>query len=208
MTQVYFDLLLSSAGCSLLTSVAHYRNIDTIIKEPTGAFLFVVRPSYRAQVPLILMFVAVLVVCVYLASAVLGSGTRLKWLPISPVLLARFLGLIPMLFLLELLRRRYNNLYQFGIHRVTHKKGRLSLQYEVPVIKYGDIRAINVRQRFWGRVLDFGSVSIGTAAQQDDEMVIEGVRAPEELARLIDFLRTKSDETESTEAASRVVGAE
>ena len=188
--------------------MAHYRNIETIIEKPQGAFLFVVRPSYRAQVPLILLFLVAMTSCIYLASLVLSNGTRLSWLPISPVLLARLLGLVPLIFLCELLRRRYNNLYQFGIHRVTHKKGRLSFQYEVPVIKYGDIRAINVRQKFWGRVLDFGSVSIGTAAQQDDEMLIDGVRAPEELARLIDFLRTKSDQSENTEAAGRVVGAE
>ena len=201
--------MLSPLGCSLLTLMAHYRNIDTITKEPQGAFLFVVRPSFRAQIPLILVFVVALIICINLASVVINNGTRLSWLPLSPALLARIIGLVPLGFLLEILRRRYNNLYQFGIHRVTHKKGRVSLQYEVPVIKYGDIRAINVRQRFWGRVLDYGSVSIGTAAQQDDEMLIEGVRAPEELARLIDFLRTKSDESESTEAAGRVaVGTE
>lgn len=183
--------------------MAHYRNIDTLANDPSSGVLFVVRPSYRAQIPLLLMFILALTISFSLATFVLNNGARLSWLPFSPMLVARLLGIIPLVFLLEILRRRYNNLYEFGSHRVTHKKGRLSLEYEVPVIKYGDIRAINVRQNFWGRVLDYGSVSIGTAAQQDDEMLINAIRAPEELSRIIDFLRTKSDQTENSEAGVR-----
>ena len=104
----------------------------------------------------------------------------------------RYFAAIPVVIFIEILRRYHNDLYIFSAHRLTHLRGRFSLAYHVPVIKYSDIRAINVVQDFWGRILNYGDVVIGTAAHQGNELVMSGVKDPEELAYLIDSLRSFS----------------
>lgn len=100
-----------------------------------------------------------------------------------------WLAIIPLGILIESIRRYHDDLYVFGVERLTHRAGRLSLRYQVPKIKYSDIRAITVYQDLLGRLFDYGDIEIGTAAQEGSEIVIEGVRDPEGLSALIDNLR-------------------
>ncbi len=104
----------------------------------------------------------------------------------------RWLAVIPVVLLLEVLRKYHDDLYMLGMHKVTHFNGRLSLSYSVPVVKYAHIRSVTVNQDIWGRIFDFGDVMIQTAAQDKNEVVLEGVRAPLELATLVEDLRNHS----------------
>jgi hypothetical protein len=106
------------------------------------------------------------------------------------VLSPRWLALLPLGILLEIGRRYYDCLYIFSVHQVTKIEGRLSLRYNVPSVKYADVKGVVVHQSFWGRLLDFGAINLGTAAQEGDEMVIDGVLSPYELAEFIDKLRS------------------
>lgn len=110
----------------------------------------------------------------------------LKWISF------RWLAIFPAIVLLEMIRKYHDDLYIFGKHRITHLNGRLSLSYSIPVVKYQDIRAITVTQDIVGRVFNYGTVEIGTAAQEGAELKIEGVRNPWELADLVDELRSRS----------------
>jgi len=117
----------------------------------------------------------------------------------------RWLTLIPLIFLAEVFRKYHDDLYIFGTHKITHQRGRLSLSYKVPVVKYLDIRSITVIQDIWGRILDFGNIEISTAAQQGPEMVVTGVRAPEDLALLVEDLRNYSRDLEISEVTEQEV---
>lgn len=99
------------------------------------------------------------------------------------------LYLIPLGFAIESLRRYHDDLYIFEHERIIHKGGRLSLQYSVPSIRYIDIRAITVSQSIYGRIFDYGSVELNTAAEDASELVLIGVRSPIELARVIENIR-------------------
>ncbi len=90
---------------------------------------------------------------------------------------------------LEALRKYHDDLYIFERDQITHRGGRLSLNYVVPSIRYSDIRAIEVTQSIFGRMFDYGNVSIGTASHDGEEMKIVGVRGPCELATALDELR-------------------
>lgn len=129
----------------------------------------------------------------------LETAQIVRYIPVIKHLSPRLIAIIPLLILLELLRRLHNDLYIFGMHRLTHLRGRLSFSYNVPVIKYADIRAINVMQDFWGRVFNYGDIAIGTAAHDGNELVISGVNAPVELATLLDQLRSQSMSVEAQE---------
>jgi hypothetical protein len=60
------------------------------------------------------------------------------------------------------------------------------------VVKYCDVRAISVKQDIWGRIFNYGAVDVSTAAQTENELIIEGVVDPWELAMLIDQIRSRS----------------
>lgn len=158
-----------------------------------------VRRTPVSMLSMIFVFLASVVV-VYLVTIFLQEGP-LRFLPLS-IISPRVLALIPFVLLLEILRRLHNDLYIFSQHRLTHLRGRFSLSYNVPVVKYIDIRAINVVQDFWGRIFNYGDISVGTAAHEGNEILISGVKAPEELAMLLDQLRTNSLRVESAELKS------
>lgn len=101
----------------------------------------------------------------------------------------RWLAVIPAVILLEIIRRYHDDLYIFGLEKVTHYEGRLSLNSSVPSLKYSDIKAIQVEQTIPGRLLNFGNVLLDSAAQDGAELVISGVLSPLELAKLIERLR-------------------
>lgn len=109
--------------------------------------------------------------------------------PILKHLSVHWLIIIPIGILIEIIRRYHNDLYIFESDQVTHYHGRLAISYHVPVIKYQHIRAVRVVQGILGRIFNFGDVEIGTASEEGMEMVILGVRAPLELAGLIEEFR-------------------
>jgi membrane protein YdbS with pleckstrin-like domain len=106
------------------------------------------------------------------------------------------LYLIPLGFAIESLRRYHDDLYIFERERIIHKGGRLSLQYSVPSIRYIDIRAITVNQSIYGRIFDYGSIELNTAAEDTSELVLAGVRSPITLARVIEDIRLELNKNE------------
>lgn len=99
------------------------------------------------------------------------------------------LYLVPIGVGIEALRRYHDDLYIFEQERVTQLGGRLSLQYSVPAIRYVDIRAMSVTQSFAGRIFDYGNLELNTAAMDQGELYLEGIRAPDDLAYVVEALR-------------------
>ncbi|HMO02941.1 MAG TPA: PH domain-containing protein [Oligoflexia bacterium] len=118
-------------------------------------------------------------------------------LPIS----LRWLALIPTYFILEMLRQRFNELYIFNQERVVQKSGILSINYRSPTAKYSDIRSLICHQSLLGRALNYGDIQIGTAAQDDNEIIIKGVYNPKGLLAFISELRARCLELEGISVA-------
>lgn len=165
----------------------HLDELDTALKA--GSVLEVQRSLRSILSGFAVFLFSVLVV--YLLNYFFHEWRPPLDIPVIRHLSTRWLSVIPVLILVEILRRYHDHLYIFDNRRITHKSGRLSLAYSIPVIKYIDIRGIKVQQDILGRILDYGSVSLGTAAQEGDEMFIVGILAPNELADLVDQLRTR-----------------
>ena len=175
-----------------------YPEFETLIQNPNTNRLLEVRRSPISMLSLIAFFI-ISVVGVYFAIHYIHESFIFALLPDS-VVSPRLLTAIPLLLLLEILRRLHNDLYILSQHRITHLHGRFSLSYNVPVIKYVDIRAINVIQDFWGRIFDYGDVAVGTAAHEGNEILIHGVKSPDKLALLLDQLRSHSIAIENADA--------
>jgi membrane protein YdbS with pleckstrin-like domain len=180
--------------------MSFYPNFDEIIQGTEREQLLLVKRSLRSVIPNIFYF--------FCATAIVAMleyylyDVPMPDLPVIRHLSVRWLALIPVVFLLEIVRRYHDDLYIFGEHRLTHLEGRLSLSYSVPMISYVDVRAITVKQDIFGRLLDYGTIEIGTAAVEGNEVTIQGIRAPVELAALIDEFRTFSKGKRREEAKS------
>ncbi len=170
--------------------MSYYPPFEVIIGQNSQRLLEV-RRSLRSIIPNIFYFL-VSVYIVYLLNYYFYDWSPPESIGILRHLSVRWLAIVPVLFLAEIVRRYHNDLYIFELHRLTHLEGRLSLSYKVPVITYVDVRAITVFQDIFGRIFDYGEVSIGTAAKDGDELVISGVRDPVGLARIVDEFRNYS----------------
>jgi len=169
-----------------------YPSAKEVLNGGDPSCLLEVHRSLRSILPLVLGFF-VSAGTVFLAISWLEDSAWTQ-LPMIRYISPRWLGIIPALFLLELLRRQYDDLYIFSESRIQHKAGRLSLNYRVPSIKFVDIRSIRVVQSVWGRILGYGNIELGTSAQADSELLLIGIVAPRELADLIDDLRSVVEE--------------
>jgi membrane protein YdbS with pleckstrin-like domain len=156
-----------------------YPDADKLLENTNESQLLVMHRSIRSLWPLIGLFTS-FVLLHYLLNYYLDDS-RMRWLAI-----------LPALCLLETVRRFYNDRFIFERHRITHEGGRLWFSYNVPVIKYIDIRAISVSQDIWGRMLGFGNLELSTAAHEGTEITILGVRNPGELAAMLEKLRRRS----------------
>lgn len=160
-----------------------YPYAKDLLQNASGPHLLELRRSLRSMIPLIVVFIVTLAMTAGLTASFRDEGL------LGGAISVRWLAVVPAVILLEIFRRIYDDLYIFREERVLHHDGKLSLTYVVPAVRYSDIRAITVYQNVWGRLLDFGDIAVGTAAQDGAEISFIGVRDPKGLARLLDELR-------------------
>lgn len=89
-------------------------------------------------------------------------------------------------FALEALRNYYNNLYLIGRRRLITLTGVLGLHYKRSSINYGDVREVKIKQSIFGRVLNYGTLKIGTASTKTHEIVFKDVHNARALRRYIE----------------------
>jgi hypothetical protein len=168
--------------------MAHYPPLEELVAGPDRANLLEIRRSPRATLAR-----SVLCAIIFIFVVALNFEFSEIALPASLRLMnhfsLRWLYLIPIVFAADIVRRNHNDLYVVGLSRITHQKGRLSLQYALPSLKYSDIRGIAIEQGLLGRLFDYGDVFMGTGAQDEWEVHLIAVPAPRELVRMIDSLR-------------------
>jgi hypothetical protein len=146
------------------------------------SFILRVYPTLYARFSLAVIFVLATTATVLIAFKVCGGGSSSTCHPN----IIRGIGLIPIGFLLSLLHFRFDNAYLFDDTNIYREEGRVSFCFKNPSIRYADVKGITVYQTFWGRVFNFGSIELGTAANEGNELIIKNVRAPQELAALIE----------------------
>jgi len=165
-----------------------YPDLETLLEGEDQESLLRVRRSVRSVLAGIALFI-VTAVLVYILNFYFGHLRLPTDLPLIRSISLRWLAVIPAGIALELVRRYNDDLYVLGVEVITHYEGRLSLNYKVPAIKYAHIRAIAVDQSILARIFDYGTIALGTAAQEGSELSMYSVRAPRELAALIEELQ-------------------
>lgn len=167
-----------------------YPTFEEIIARKGDRELFRTYRSFNSLIPLILLFLFLLIVSMILTN--LSANPFGQWIHSTIGISARWFSLPAALVLLEIIRRRNNDAYVLGREMLSHYGGRISLKYYIHIIKYKDIRAVNVLQSVYGRFLDFGTLEVSTAAQKEGDVYFYGVRSPMELAAIIDQFRSEN----------------
>ena len=185
--------------------MSYYPSIDEILRRYEQAkdrdlVIIETKRSWRSILSNMLLFFLATLGVVGLNIAFPGANL-LGYFTSEYRISLRWLALIPLGCFLEVIRKYHDDLYKFSAHNLTHYEGRLSLNYSVPNIRYNDIRAIVVTQDIWGRLLDYGDVEADTAAKDKSEVHINGVRAPQELAEILEVLRTHSRKDTNEESS-------
>jgi hypothetical protein len=160
-----------------------YPTVEEATNRPEGdSFTLRVYPTLYARFSLAVIFVFATTATVLIAFKACGGEGSSACHPN----IIRGISLIPIGFLLSLLHFRFNNAYLFDDTNIYREEGRISFRFKNPSIRYADIKGITVYQSFWGRVFNFGSIELGTAANEGNELIINHVRAPHKLAELIE----------------------
>jgi uncharacterized membrane protein YdbT with pleckstrin-like domain len=92
--------------------------------------------------------------------------------------------------LLVALYRRHSYLMRIYSDRVSVKEGFYAKETSEFFIK--DIRAIDVRQGIWGRLVGIGDITISTAATVDAAETAKGVPQPNEIKDMLISQRQQS----------------
>ncbi|MCB0310016.1 MAG: PH domain-containing protein [Bdellovibrionales bacterium] len=164
--------------------MGYYPQVEELLEGSDDDRLLEVHRSLRSILSHV--FLALFMVLVIILLFLIFQDVRVRWL-----------GILPALVILEIFRKRHDDLYILGRRNITHHSGRFSLSMQIPNLKYLHIRSIKVKQGVVGRLFDFGDISIGTAAQESDELFITGIRDPLGLAMLLEELRSHSKRTSS-----------
>jgi hypothetical protein len=167
-----------------------YPSVDKVTEQvtsrsPSNPFVLRTFPSLFGRVGSFFWLIVTTTAVFTIAVKLCGGDSSASCAPN----VIRWAGLIPLGFFLSIVHFRFNNAYIFDSTDIYREEGRLSLCYKNPSIRYADIKGITVYQSFWGRVFNFGSIELGTAANEGNELIIQGIRGPHELAELIEALR-------------------
>lgn len=99
--------------------------------------------------------------------------------------------LIPGLFLGKILINIYDCKYIFDETGVEAQIGLVSFNLRQPRLRWEDIRGSEPQQTIFERMLNIGSVIVGSGATQDVEITLKGVADPKGLQAIIQLERSK-----------------
>ncbi len=149
---------------------------------------FVIYKTWKSEYRLFCALVASMFLCVFLSrefpkSVVSGElftvGTETVYLSL-PVF-----WIFPFIFYSLALIHIYNVKYRLTEKGLEMTTGIISTKKRSVKIRYEDIRSVETAQTILERILNIGTVEIGTSATGAIEVVYEGVDSPQEIQALI-----------------------
>ena len=134
------------------------------------------------------MFLILCVGAVYFSALLPASIIRGRLFTIgdTPLFLSLPLFSMPTFLVLgKLLIRIYDVRYSIHAEGITSRIGVLSLQQVVTTVRYEDVRAVEVVQSIWDRIIGVGTLEISTSATGGVEILMDGIASPREIQNMI-----------------------
>lgn len=152
----------------------------------------VLRKVWRSELFGMILFLGTLIAAPIISSYFPGSVIRGELLRVAGTvyyLRLPLAWLIPATILMTVLWRIYNVCYQIDAKGIEAREGILSLSQSITRIRYEDIRSIETFQTILGRIINVGTVEMGTAATGEVEIRMRGIASPKYFQELIQMRR-------------------
>jgi len=168
--------------------------------------------TWRSQLKTALLFLAscpITVMLSHLFPQTVIVGPLITLFGHEIVLFLPLLWFIPAGILMAAIINIYDVRFIVDTRGIETRVGILGLNQRIVRVRYEDIRSVEVAQTLWDRVLDVGTVQVGTAATGGVEVEFSGVAAPHEIQKMIQSERDKRQRLavlESADSFERVNG--
>jgi len=142
---------------------------------------YVFSPTFRSQIPQILLFLFSSLLCIELSDRfpiLVLPGELIPFQDSRLILYFPILWLIPLYFCGRIFFRLYDQRYHIDARGVEAKVGLLSLQLRQPRLRFEDIRGVEPIQTISQRILNIGDLLIGSAMTEDVEIIMQGIADP------------------------------
>lgn len=143
---------------------------------------------WRSEASRLLLFLVIAPICVWLSNNFPQSvitGPLFSIGSVTIVLKLPLLWFIPAFIIAQAILRIYDVRYTVDSRGIESKIGILSLSQTITRIRYEDIRSIDTRQSLNERLLNIGTIELGTAASAGLEMTFTGISDPLDLQKRI-----------------------
>ncbi len=148
----------------------------------------VIRRAWRSQLKQVLAYLTLCLAAVLLSMHFDWSiieGELISWGDTRLVLKLPLFSLVPLMSLMMLIVPIYDATLTVDSRGIEMRRGILGLRQHIMRVRFEDIRGVEVDQTLLERILNVGTLGIGTAAQSDVEIYIDGIPAPLELKEMI-----------------------
>ena len=163
-----------------------------------------IRKVWRSELRGVISFAAVGALSVYLSnkfSATVINGELFTVNGETLFLKLPILWLAPAGWFSALVFRIYNVRYSADTLGIEAREGILSMSQKITRIRYEDVRSIETDQTLFERLLDVGTVEVGTAGTAGVEMIMEGISAPNAVQ---DFIQNERERRQTIDPAPKV----
>jgi hypothetical protein len=107
--------------------------------------------------------------------------------------------LLPIIYFGFIVHQLKNSIYSISAEQVRATHGRLSFSKQDTEIDVIDVRGVEIRRPLLGRLFNYGSVEIGTAAHQGEEILMRGVADPSCVRDIILHYKERAVQKEGSE---------
>ncbi len=180
------------------SSIAHAKELGAEIEgegDPDAPVRYYFFPTWRSQFFNIIWFALTAVAVIYLSREYpawfIIPGELFKTSSTKYMLHLPYLVLVPGFFLGKILINIYDAKYIIDETGIEAQVGLVSLSLRQPRLRWEDIRGVEPKQTIWERMLEIGTVALGSAMTNEPEIVMEGVANPRAIQLLINSERSK-----------------
>ena len=148
----------------------------------------IIHKVWRSELPRLIIFLVLLLGCTLLSRQFPNTIIRGEFVTLGAtqvILSLPLLWLIPAWSLLLSIVKIYDVRYTLDAHGIESRVGILSMHQTITRIRYEDIRSIETEQSVLERILDVGTVEMGTAATGAVEVALYGVASPKLIQDLL-----------------------
>jgi len=167
----------------------------------------VIRRAWRSQLKPMMIYFILCIASIVLSQQFPGSvvaGRLFTIAETSIYLSLPLFTLLPLAALMGLVVPIYDATFTVDSRGIETRCGILGLRQKITRLRFEDIRGVELHQTLLDRILNIGTVGIGSAASAEIEVVFDGIHAPRELQEMIQAEKDRRSRVKPVTQVSQV----